>query len=831
MCRCLIKLACLSLLLTASCRVKEPQRVVSPPPPVPCAVLLSEANVEFAKTAAWTKGPQTYSNIVEKLREGLHRRGLTVEQITEDDLASDGHRRFGVIYVADTIALSRDSEEALRDYVRDGGVLVGINEVGRIQGADWTRPWHYEDIFGIKALDTDEFGTALSDSPTLFTNALVEETSLDHPLVVGLGPTLNFGHASTAAWATTSTTAAVLAWFPTYSKRTTTQPDQPQIVNERIVALSVNSFGTGKAVWMAANVHQRNPANWEQAGCTLDVLARIPTALSSATLPLPPRPVQTILAISQLGYAPHETKRAVFRFPRQETAPFDAGSFRILSDSGQTVMLGSMEIQGPDPRWGDFYALAEFSALTTEGSYRLAAELSGVRGSTNIESGPFRIAKALWSSTVVPSQYSFLYDYRCGDICHRNDPIRGGYHDAAGDYAVRMWSMPHVAYGIAENLLESPTQPTGAKVYPVEELKRSVQWLLAMQAPNGSVFLAVAPTNNWSPIELRPNQDPTVRKVETGNNLNYETTYVAGMAHAAAALAHVDTNLAARALLAARKTHERLARRTWINETTGEIGNYLWGCVELYRTSPDPVLLQRAREAVPLILQRQFLETNTVEENLRGDFLDRPNARSFGDRQYKKFHAIGLYLGLIELTQLLPNNDPLRSQILFAMDTYFSENILRGARLTPYGQMVTALEPAGHGRFKLQFFTHPKSWVRLHGLNCDHLAIALAALKYADITGRDDLRRMARDQAQWVVGMNPLGYCMIDYLGWNNAPVIDEKLGTGRFIGGIPNGIVGDLKDRPTWGATWDSREYWLPHNAYMLAVAPHLDAIPAVTR
>lgn len=831
MSRRLIHLVGLLALLAGSCRVREPEVPALLPAPVPCAVLFSESNAEFCKTAAWTKGPQGYSNIIDRLCEGLRQRGLIVEQITEDDLAGDASRRFGVIYIADTIALSRDAEEALRDYVQAGGVLVGINEVGRIQGADWTRPWRYEDVFGIAALDTDEFRTALSDSPTLFTNALVEATSLNHPLVSGFGPTLNFGRSSTAIWVTRPTSASVLAWFPAYSRRTPSQPDQPQRVDEQVVALSVNSFGAGKAVWMAANVHQRDPANWEQAGNTLDLLARVPSIADAAKLPLPPRPVQALLAISQLGYAPGETKRAVLRFPRQERPPFDAGSFHILSDAGQTMVTGSLKVEGPDLRWGDYYAVADFSGLIVEGSYRLAAELSGARGSTNIESGPFRIAANLWTSVVAPSQYSFLHNYRCGEACHTNDPIRGGYHDAAGDYAVRMWSMPHVAYGIAENLLTSPVQPTGPNVFPVEELRHSVEWLLAMQAPNGSVYLAVAPTNQMSPVELRPAKDPTLRKIETGSNLNYDTTYVAGMARAAAALARIDTNLSTRALRAARITHERLARRTWANETTGEIGNFVWGCVELYRASPDPILLQRARDAAPLILKRQFLETGSVEEDLRGDFLDRANTRSFGDRQYKKFHTIGLYLGLVELATLLPAQDPLRPHILAAMDTYFADHLLRGARLTPYGQMVTALEPAGQGRFRLHFFTHPKSWVRLHGLNCDHFAIALIALKYAELTGRDDLCRFARDQAQWVVGINPLGYCMIDYLGWNNAPVIDDQLGTGRFIGGIPNGIVGDTKDRPTWGATWDSREYWLPHNAYLLAVAPHLDAASKLTR
>jgi hypothetical protein len=102
--------------------------------------------------------------------------------------------------------------------------------------------------------------------------------------------------------------------------------------------------------------------------------------------------------------------------------------------------------------------------------------------------------------------------------------------------------------------------------------------------------------------------------------------------------------------------------------------------------------------------------------------------------------------------------------------------------------------------------------------------MAFVALKYADIRDRADLRDFALAQAQWVVGVNPLGYSMIDSLGWTHAPMLDDRVGTGRFAGGIPNGIVGDKDDCPVWGDTWDSREYWLPHNAYLLAIASHLD-------
>ena len=331
-----------------------------------------------------------------------------------------------------------------------------------------------------------------------------------------------------------------------------------------------------------------------------------------------------------------------------------------------------------------------------------------------------------------------------------------------------------------------------------------------------------------SPTDTRPAKDPTKRVLDKQFSLNYQTTYIAGMAHAARALKACDPERSAKTLEAAIKACNYLGARDWEKETTGEVGNFIWGNTELYRATGTTSYLAKATSLAPILLGRQFLEPGKAQDGIYGDFFEGSALKAFGDKQYKKFHTLGIYLGLVELAGLLPANDPLRVSINDALDAYFDNNLLRGSALTPYGQMITALEPSADGKFRIHFFTHVKSWVRLHGLNVDHFAMAFVALKYADLRDRADLRNFALAQAQWVVGMNPLGYSMIDSIGWTNAPMLEDRVGTGRFAGGIPNGIVGDKDDCPLWGDTWDSREYWLPHNAYLLAVAPHLDEAAA---
>ncbi|MFH0954131.1 MAG: glycoside hydrolase family 9 protein [Verrucomicrobiota bacterium] len=810
------------LALASSCRVPTRPEEARPSGPA-CAILLSESNLRFARDFEWTGGPAVYTNLLAGLKTALATKGVAADFISEEDLARRRLCNYNLLILADTLAIGPDAEDAIRYFVKAGGILVGLNEVGRFQGG-WTKPWHYEGIFGVKTIDADEWGTAVSQADGMFRYADVTPEGREHRLTKGLGEQLDFGPASRAIWITRPTTAAVLAWFPSYLRNAPEPPEQFGVVTDAVIAVSLNAFGRGKAVWISPNVHQRDPANWAQAGATLDLLARSVELAGEVPLPLPLPPPQVILGISQVGYAPGEKKRAILRVPWEEQLPFNGGTFEIVDETGKALWSGKLTPQGPGTPWGDYYYIADFTDLEQEGSYRFAAHLSGPRGEVDAKSGTFRVARDLWSSVVIPTQYSFFHSYRCGEQCHLSDPLRGGYHDATGDYAVRMWSMPHVAYGMAENILASPSLPAGENVRPLEELRRAVDWLLAMQDPGGAVWNAVKPTNDWSQTDRRPADEKVQRVIERGDTLNYETTYVAGMAHAAIALQKLDPDRSARALAAAKKTWTYIAGKPWRDAGTGEAGNFIWDCVELFRATGDAGFLETARRTAPILLERQFLETGVAQAGLRGDFLEGGSLTSFGDKQYKKFHTLGVYLGLVELATALPPGDSLRTEVLRALDTYFTEHLLRGATLTPYGQMITSLEPGEDGKFRIYFFTHWGDWVNLHGLNVDHLALGLAALKFADLTGRQDLRDFARAQAQWVVGVNPLGYCMVDHVGWTNPPMLDDKIGTGRFAGGIPNGIVGALKDRPAWGRTWDSREYWIPHNAYLLALAPNLD-------
>jgi len=755
------------------------------------------------------------------LSEALQQRGIKTEYISEAKIADGDLRHYRVLIIVDTFSITAEAEKGIRYFTKHGGIVVGINEVGRFQGK-WTKPWHYEDIFGVRALPIDEYGTALSESPEIFSMANLSEIGKINKLTSLLGDPINFGGGSEAAWITQPTTARVLAWFPSYVRN---DEKNHSLIHNPVVAVSINDYGKGKGVWIAPNMHNRNPDLWTETGDTLDLLAKS-MDLAQPDLIIPPLPLVSTLAINQIGFQPEARKRAIIRVPRQETKPFDSGTFAIYdAPSKKEVITGTLQAQGPDNPWKDYYYIADFSPLQEPGSYTLSITLKGKQGPLKLISGVFTVSSNIWLKEILPTQLSFLENYRCGLTCHTNDPIRGGYHDATGDYGVRMWSMPHVAYGLAECMLTLTNKNSPEMSRLSRELRWSVNWLDKMIGSDGQVFLSVKPEDEWSPLDKRPPVDPTSRILEKGRKLNYQTTYIVGMAHAAHALQGTNPKIAHRVLTDAKRAHDRIKNHNWKSETTAEVGNFLWGCLALYQADGDPRYLERAKRTAPIILSRQCIRSNLCEYGLRGDFFEKNKGKTFGDRQYKMFHAAGVYLGLSALLEALPPDDPLSIKTRKALDLYFNEHLLRGTALTPYGQKITALEPTDKGTFTVKFFSHPKSWVRLHGLNCDHLCMALVASKYADITGRPDLREFAQTQADWVAGFNPLGYCMIDFLGWQNSPMIEDSKGTGRFKGGIPNGIIGDALDRPIWGVTWDSREYWLPQNAYLIALIPHLES------
>lgn len=94
--------------------------------------------------------------------------------------------------------------------------------------------------------------------------------------------------------------------------------------------------------------------------------------------------------------------------------------------------------------------------------------------------------------------------------------------------------------------------------------------------------------------------------------------------------------------------------------------------------------------------------------------------------------------------------------------------------------------------------------------------------------GAEALERYARDQTNWVLGMNPFDICMMDGVGRNNPEYMHEF---PNAPGGICNGITGGVYDEhgiaflpePQGSSPlhrWRWSEQWIPHAAWFLLAA-----------
>ncbi len=145
------------------------------------------------------------------------------------------------------------------------------------------------------------------------------------------------------------------------------------------------------------------------------------------------------------------------------------------------------------------------------------------------------------------------------------------------------------------------------------------------------------------------------------------------------------------------------------------------------------------------------------------------------------------------------------------------------------GNIVKMKFPEKHNLYFTQnYFAGPEAKNAAadnHGLNCDHLGRAYVAMKWGQYIGDLELEEFADNQVNWVLGENPLGYCMLIGAGSKNPIIMAEFFDKPKLAGIIPNGIVGGKNEEPEWwGDGPSSGEDWLPHNAAYFTVLSLID-------
>ncbi len=559
---------------------------------------------------------------------------------------------------------------------------------------------------------------------------------------------------------------------------------------------------------------------------------------------------------SQIGYHPWDSKSFVVRVLDASPDARPAGIFRVVTlEPRLTVFKGSLK-ETPYPKWSGRFLTGDFSDVRAAGNYQIEVELwdeslnrlRAVAPSAHwtAVSYPFGIDSSILGRLTAPIQYFYARFMRCGIICHKKDPVPGGYHDTQMDISKRMWSIPHFILGLARYAATGSFRfdsDTDGVDDVTNELRFGLKFITDMPEPDGTV--------SWGGIEadfkkymsyddfiarlgpLRREEDTIPRVKYLDKSLGGTCFNTVALLEGADAVRPVDPALADRAVSVAKKAW------TWIDaqplSAAHEYGVYLYAASALNRRFPDGGYLHRLGAIIPALLDLQSLNPAVTENGAVGNFFYSAAEHDFHFQYKFVSFNIAIHLALIQLEQDLPRSYPLWNRIHYA-NTVFARSYLPAmSSLTPYRQMAHGLEPGPDGVF------HPKQFAgkageraaaSFHGLNCDHFGYAYVAEKIAQMTGDVSLERFADEQIQWALGKNPLGYCMMAGAGSHNPVHMSAYFGKGPILGEIPNGIVsGDEQNEEPqwWGDGPSSGEDWLPHNSYYLSLISELDRPAAV--
>lgn len=433
------------------------------------------------------------------------------------------------------------------------------------------------------------------------------------------------------------------------------------------------------------------------------------------------------IQINQLGYTPAMRKIAVMHGKLSD-------SLRIMDADGNTVLTLPVTAERTDI-WGDQVAQADFSALTTPGTFTLHCGEES--------SWPFPIADAPYQPCLTALVDMFYYQ-RCGGevdaragifahpACHATPArvygsekfrdVNGGWHDA-GDFG--RYIVP-AAKAVADLLLAWQWNPA-AFAAPgltslLEEARWELEWMLKMQREDGGVYHKVSCARFCGMIMPHEEKEELiispVSSTATGD-------FAACMAMASRFYAAQDVAFSHRLLAAARRAwdflqaSEPILFRNPEGISTGGYGDRsdaderLWAHVELAITTGEEPYLSAAREA---ILQQ-----------------DRSRV-SLGWGDVSGYAALeGLQLPE-ELACLC------RQWVLTGAD-----NAL--LRINPYGITMTERLP----------------WGSNMNISNDGMVFYQAWLLTSDVK----YRLAAEQQLHYLLGVNPVDYCYVSCFGSN----------------------------------------------------------------
>jgi hypothetical protein len=538
-----------------------------------------------------------------------------------------------------------------------------------------------------------------------------------------------------------------------------------------------------------------------------------------------------------------------------------------------------------------FWSL-DFSDLVKSGRFVIQVPASAAATADTtplLMSAAFEVAEDLLLLRTVPAVLQYFRSQRCTGIYDKADhevgfagrrsdrvDVHGGWYDASGDISKYLSHLSYANYmnpqqapmavwsflEVRERLSRKASAGSGAQARTLQSLREELleealygaDFLVRMQDPVGYFYIGVF--DRWS-------KDPKQREIcsfrtQAGHKSDdYQAGFRQGGGLAIAALARASTLGAAREfgpekyLQAAVSGFDHLEAHNLEYLDDGReniIDDYcaLLAAAELHRASE----LCNASRLLGIGEADRFLNAarrraSGLVDRLCADEYSQGWWRADGGGERPFYHAAEAGLPVISLLRYceIEPDEPRRERAAAAVRSSLMFELTVTAEVpNPFGyarQYVRSLGGSKRSAFFIPHVNESGYWWQGENARLASLAaaarMATAGLSAAwmDTTRLSPdpayaLEAYARDQLNWILGLNPFDTCMLHGFGRNNPEYEPDYPNT---FGGICNGITAGFADDedidflPEPFARqgehrWRWSEQWIPHAAwYLLAV------------
>ena len=554
------------------------------------------------------------------------------------------------------------------------------------------------------------------------------------------------------------------------------------------------------------------------------------------------------ILINHLGYDTSGNKRLVV----QSAEDISSGNFQVIDDAEHVVFEGPLGKSCMVDGWqGRFFRQGDFSPLAKPGHYRIRVQ--------GVLSEPFLVRERLLPESCLADLVYYFRIQRCAGIYDKTDhriaifgdpgrkhvDVHGGWYDASGDvskylaYLTETNSMVPQGSALfvwcflqAADWLHGQPHPRLRATVPLlrEEALHGADFLVRMQDSDGYFYVSVVDGCT---------KDPEQREICGYEGLNHtkhgriKAAWRDGGGMAIAALARASTlqqngdYMSARYLAAAEKGFQHLVAHSLeyaYNHRENLLDDYcgLLAATELYHATRNAVYLDAARSRAASLTGRL-----SKDERHAGWWrVDADNGQPF-------FHASDAGLPVVALLRYAQfENDATRKAAAekAVMESLRFELAITNEVANPFGYARQYVKDVGGDKRSAFFLPHRNEtgywW---SGENARLASLAAAALMGCSLGSPAEVaewKSYARNQTNWVFGLNPFDACMMQGKGRNNPEAYEA--GIPNPPGGICNGITAGVDNEhdiaflpPPYGTradwSWRWKEQWLPHPAWLI--------------